>query len=456
MLFGCVWYLLRFRRWCGAIVSSNAHVVNTIVVVIVVAARVVVVVVRRRRRCYLVVIYIYVYICIHFGMSIFRKCLEWFSTGWSCFRCHIWRGQENRCCFCYFAFRLYGIWSMTEEFCKRDAFKRNITITIRVACWIVWFGLVWFAFLAVCSQHSLFPFPTFTVFPFLIFAPWVSELFHCAVLFVCLFVRFQHIYPTHTPWTARTQSIPIFSFLAPRRWRAQWEEATIWDSYDCYIVGSVFYCLSVDGHGVHAMYSYEHSISCDTCYILCDSHHMHRLRFSSSFFISWQVALGLARYSLAWYTCHSLQLKVYVMRKNATPIHPSPRYTTFLSLSNFLSVGLVFLFGNCCNTLCCYFLPSFSVQIKRDKHFDSPPKKKKMKEIRIALILKLYFPPFERFVWCEFWRQSLLFVHSLCVVAMLRSFIHFFFRFRTQQHIYTFIHIVFYACMYVCCIGEGI
>lgn len=41
-----------------------------------------------------------------------------------------------------------------------------------------------FAFL-LCSPHSLFPFSTFILFPFFFFNE--RELFHCAVLFVCLF-----------------------------------------------------------------------------------------------------------------------------------------------------------------------------------------------------------------------------------------------------------------------------
>lgn len=58
-----------------------------------------------------------------------------------------------------------------------------------------------------------------------------------------------------------------------------------------------------------------------TCYVLCDSHHMHRLRFSSSFFISWQSAFV---YSL---------VALLTRSPNQTPIWLSFTITLFLSFT---------------------------------------------------------------------------------------------------------------------------
>ena len=73
---------------------------------------------------------------------------------------------------------------------------------------------------------------------------------------------------------------------------------------------------------------------CYTCYILCDSHHMHRLRFSSSFFISWQSA--------------------FVQQTHiSTPIKRLVSYTRCLFLSLFLSVvRLVFTATSMCICVC--------------------------------------------------------------------------------------------------------
>lgn len=99
---------------------------------------------------------------------------------------------------------VYGIRNMTKEFCKRDAFKRNFAIIIRVAYRIVWFASSCYAVLAAFAL-SLFDFHTF---PFFFTGEWAIPL-RWFSLFVCLFVHF---------WTRlfnirlnRAPSITIFS-----------------------------------------------------------------------------------------------------------------------------------------------------------------------------------------------------------------------------------------------------
>lgn len=174
-------------------------------------------------------------VTLQFGMSIFRKCLEWFSTGCSeevcsCFADVVcWRYKKWK----FFLSAFSYVWN--SEYGPKNA----------VALWRFEFSCS--STRSIQSTFSLICFCLYTSLCMAFFSVFIAIPFHCVTFSILCAV--YH-------WMQR-----IFVFLPVFKQdngRASAQE------------NRAFVCL----------FQY-------TCYILCDSHHMHRLRFSSSFFISW-------------------------------------------------------------------------------------------------------------------------------------------------------------------------